>query len=101
MPEKRIAMIPVDENVAVNSIAYVLQILVFIVLTNAKAYEAISGVYITIVTHTGLIPLLLNTRRSSIGHLRARINPCYGMFSHKSEGNKKPIPECFSCFSLS
>lgn len=91
MPEKRIAMIPVDKNVAVNRrIACTLQIFVFIALTNTKAYEAITGVSITIVIHTGLIPLvILNTRRSSIGHLQARINPCYVTSSHKSEGNKK------------
>ena len=104
MPEKRIAMIPVDKNVAVNRrrIACTLQIFVFVALTNAKAYEAVSGVSITIVIHTGFTPLvILNTRSSSIGHLQARINPCYVMFSYRSEGNKKPILECFSCFSLS
>lgn len=103
MPEKRIAMIPVDKNVAVNRrIACTLQIFVFIALTNAKAYEAVSGFSITIVIHTGFIPpVILHTKRSSIGHLQARINPCYVRFSHKSEINKRPILECFSCFSLS
>lgn len=60
MPEKRIAMIPVDKNMVVNRrrIACALQIFVYN-LTNAKAYETISGVSITIVTHTGLIPLII------------------------------------------
>lgn len=104
MPEKRIAMIPVDKNMAVNrrGIACTVQIFVLIALTNTKAYEAISGVSITIVIHICLIPLvILNTRRSSLGHLQPRINLCYVTFSHKSEGTRKPILECSSYFSLS
>jgi len=104
MPEKRIAMIPVDKNVAVKRrrSACTLQIFVFTAFTNAKAYETVSGISITVVIHTGLIPLvIINTRMSSICHLQARISPCYVTFSHKSEGNKKPFLQCFSCFSLS
>lgn len=101
MPEKRIAMIPVDTNVAVNRItAHAGQIFVFTALSNAKVYKAAGGVSTTIVTHTGLIPFIIfNPGRLSMGHLQARINPYYGIFSHESEGNKKLILECFSCFS--
>lgn len=59
MPEKRIAMIPVDKNATVNrTILRTLQIFVFIALTKAKAYEATSGASLTVALHTGLIPLV-------------------------------------------
>lgn len=103
MPEKRIAMIPADTNVVVNRrIACAVQIFVFAALSNAKAYEAASGVSTTTVTHAGLVPfVILNSGRLRTGHLQARINPCYVIHSHESEGNKKLVLECFSCFSLS
>lgn len=92
------------ENATVNRrIVCMLKILfVFTPHINAKAYEAMTGVSIATAIHAVFITLvILNARRSNIGQLQPRINPCYVMLSHKSKGNNKLILDCFSCLSLS
>lgn len=72
-------------NAAVNR-RIVCMLFVFTPHINAKAYEAMTGVSIATAIHAVFITLvILNTRRSNIGQMQARINPCSGMFSHIRE----------------